>query len=125
VLLTNQNSHFSGISTHSNNFNLLDKIIIDSGATDHMFGNQTLLNNLDITNYNQFVLVANGMKAKINGIGETIFCNKKIYNVLYLETFPINLISVQKLTQELNCDVIFSCKTVIFQDRETGTKIGE
>ena len=65
------------------------------------------------------------MKAKINGIGEIIFCNKKIFNVIYLDTFPINLLSVKKLTQELNCDVIFSCKNVVFQDRETGTKIGE
>ena len=53
------------------------------------------------------------------------FVTKKIFNVLFLDTFPINLLSVQKLTQELNCDVIFSCKNIVFQDRETGTKIGE
>ena len=107
------------------NLNLLNKIIIDSGATDHMFGNRTLLKNLDMTKNDQFVLVANGMKDKINGVGKTIFCNKKIFNVLYLDTFLINQLSVQKLTQELNCDVIFSYKNVVFQDWETETKIGE
>ena len=97
VLLTQQNqSRFSGMSSYSKNLKLVDKIIIDSGATDHMFGNQGLLKNLDMTKNDQFVLVANGMKAKINGIGETIFCNKKIFNVLYLDTFPINLLPLKK-----------------------------
>ena len=54
------------------------------------------------------------MKAQINGVGEIDIFNKKIHNVLYLDTFPINLISVKKLTYEFNCDVIFSYKNVIF-----------
>ena len=64
-----------------------------------MFGNKQLLSNLSPTNGNNFVLVANGMKAKINGVGEINLCNKQIKNVLYLETFSVNLISVNKLTQ--------------------------
>ena len=101
-----------GIASNSKDF-FFDQIIIDSGATNHMFGNKQLLSNLKPTNGNQYVSVANGMKAKVNGIGEINLYGKQIKNVLYLETFPVNLISINKLTQELNCNVIFSCKCCI------------
>ena len=113
-----------GIASNSKDF-FFDQIIIDSGATNHMFGNKQLLSNLKPTNGNQYVSVANGMKAKVNGIGEINLYDKQIKNVLYLETFPVNLISVNKLTQELNCNAIFFCKNVVFQDRKIGINIGE
>jgi hypothetical protein len=127
VMFSNQNQNQSscGIVSYSKNFKLSDQIIIDSGATDHMFGNEKFLTNLKLPRNDQYVIVANGMKEKINYIGEMILCNKKINNVLFLKSFPINLLSVRKLTQELNCDAIFSCKNVVFQDRVTGEKIGE
>ena len=121
----NQSSSSCGIVSHSQNLNLFDKIIIDSGATDHMFGNEKFLTNIRLTKNNHYVKVANGMKEKINYIGEIDICNKKINNVLFVKTFPINLLSVGQLTQDFNCNVVFSSKNVIFQERETGNKIFE
>jgi hypothetical protein len=113
------------ISLNSFKANLNNKIILDSGTTDHMFCNKKILTKLEPINDEQFVLVANGMKAKINGIGETNLFSTKITNILYLSSFSTNLILIPKVTRELNCSVIFSSKTVKFQDRETGTMIGK
>lgn len=98
---------------------------MDSGATDYMFCNKNYLTNLDLSRNDQYVLVANGMKAKINGIGECELFSKIIKDILYLDTFSTDLISIKRLTQELNCDVIFSSKHVKFQDRKIGKTISE
>ena len=66
-----------------------------------MFDNKQLLSNLIPTKYDKYVLVAKGVKAKINGIGKINLCNKQIKNVLYLETFPIDLLSINKLTKKI------------------------
>jgi hypothetical protein len=58
------------ISLNSFKVNLNNKIILDSGVTDHMFYNKKLLTKLEPIKDEQFILVANGMKAKINGIGK-------------------------------------------------------
>ena len=52
-----------------------------------MFGNIHLLSNLKSTNGNRYVLVANGMRTKVNGIGEINLCNKEIKNVLFRNIF--------------------------------------
>ena len=96
-----KNTPTCGIASNSNNSksNLFDQIILDNGATNHMFGNKQLLSDLKSTNNNQYVVVANGMKAYVNGVGEINLYNRQIKNVLYLDTFSINLISINKLTQ--------------------------
>lgn len=60
------------------------------------------------------MLVANGMKAPINGMGVLNFFFKEIKDVLFIESFSTNLISIKKLTKELNCNAIFSSNNVIF-----------
>jgi transposase InsO family protein len=71
------------------------------------------------------VTVANGSKVPIDQIGTTTMLSNKISNVLYLPTFASNVISVSKITKELNCNVIFSPENVVFRDRITKKKIGE
>ena len=123
MLLGSQNTpSICGIISNSKDL-FSNQIIINSGTTYYMFGNKQLLSNLNPTKNDRYVVVANGMKAKINGIGEINLCNKLIKNILYLETFYVNLLFINKLTQ--NCNAIFSCKNVVFQDRETEVKIGE
>jgi hypothetical protein len=73
----------------------------------------------------QYVTVANGNKTQILGTGTTNLLNENVKDVLYLPDFNSNLLSVRKITQDLNCDVIFSPNKVTFQDRVTGKKIGE
>jgi hypothetical protein len=83
---------------------------LDSGATDHMFCNQEFLNNLDLTKNTKYVIVTNGTKVEINGIGSYKIFSKEIKNILYVKSFSTNLISIKKLTQEFNSNVIFSLK---------------
>jgi hypothetical protein len=71
------------------------------------------------------VIVANDNKTQILGTCTTNFLNENVKDVLYLSDFNLNLLSVRKITQDLNCDVIFSPNKVTFQDRVTGKKIGE
>jgi hypothetical protein len=113
------------MSLNSINLNLSDKIIFDSGGTDHIYYNKYFLTNIDLTNNIKYVLVANGMKVQINGIGNYNIFSREIKNILYVNSFSINLIFIKKLTQAFNYNVIFSSKNIIFQDRTPGKKIGE
>ena len=60
----NQSSRSCGIVSHSQNSNLFEQIIIDSGAADHMFGNEFFLPNMRLTQNNHYVKVANGTNEK-------------------------------------------------------------
>ena len=102
-----------------------NKWIIDLGVTNHMTCNQNKLENITQVNNPQHVIVANGDKVKIHGIGTTKFLTKNVKDILYLPDFNSNLLSVSKITQELNCNVIFSPNKVTFQDRESEKTIGE
>jgi len=46
-------------------------------------------------------------------------------NVLYVPSFPFQLLLVSKLTSTFNCDVICTHHKVIFQDRLIKKTIGE
>jgi hypothetical protein len=64
----------------------------------------------------QFMTVANGDKIKIIESGSINLFSKKISNVLYIQDCPTNLLLINKITQELNCEIIFSTKKVIFRN---------
>jgi hypothetical protein len=61
-------------------------------------------------NTNQFVTAANGGKIKIIGSGSINLLSKEISNVLHIEKCSSNLLSINKITQELNCEIIFHQK---------------
>jgi hypothetical protein len=44
---------------------------------------------------------------------------------LYVKNCASNLLSISKITNELNCEIIFILKDVIFQERITKNMIGE
>jgi GAG-pre-integrase domain len=90
-----------------------------------MTWDQNKLQNIRSTVEPQHVQVANGNKVKIEGLGTVKLLTKDVHNNLYLPAFNINLLSISKITQDLNCKVIFSLNKVIFQDQESGKKIGE
>eukprot|EP00257_Ricinus_communis_P015141 XP_015572994.1 uncharacterized protein LOC107261023 [Ricinus communis] len=98
--------------------------IIDSGATDHMTWDPTKLHTF-VPIESQHVIVANGGQAPISGSGTSTLLNKTIHDILLLPDFKSNLLSVGKITRYLNCNVIFSPSSVMFQDRITGKMIGE
>jgi hypothetical protein len=99
--------------------------VLDSGATNHITGNRTLLHNYQKNSIQDFVYVANGEKMKIHGYGTIKVFLKNIEQVLHIENCTFNLLSIGKLSQELSCEIIFSKKNVFFQDLKTKKMIGE
>jgi hypothetical protein len=118
-VLYKSNLFFSDQNNSSKIANLChntSKWIVDSGATDHMTWDQNKLENIIPTTESQHVIVANGNKVKIEGLGTTKNFRKDVNNILYLPDFNSNLLSINKITQDLNYKVIFSPHKVIFQD---------
>jgi hypothetical protein len=64
----------------------------------------------------KFVTVANGEQMEILRDGSITILSRKIPNVLLVKNCASNLLSISKLTHELNCDLIFSIKNIIFQE---------
>ena len=83
--------------------------IIDSGATDHMTATLSLLTNVrKVDNYPNIVLPT-GATASISHIGDVWLSQKlKLTGVLYVPQFHHNLISIHKLSEHNNCQVLFS-----------------
>lgn len=79
----------------------LDKTwIIDLGANEHMTHELSSLNqfhNID----NQSIVVVNGASIPIKGKGKVDFLNSRT-NALYVFNLASNLLSISKLTRDLN-----------------------
>lgn len=114
------NLNQSGISLFASKPN--KTLIIDSGASHHMINNPDLLTNIKPTNGN--VVIANGDKVPIEGLGELKLFDKKS-NAFYMPSFTSNLLSVKKATNDFNCYTIFGPNDVKFQDIKTGKLLGE
>ncbi|RVW45971.1 Retrovirus-related Pol polyprotein from transposon TNT 1-94 [Vitis vinifera] len=106
--------------------NFHDLWVVDSGASNHMSNKLTNLYNFRPCSSSTFVSVADGKDVPVQGKGKTKLVSKTIESeVLYVPSFPVQLLSVQQLTSTLNCDVLFTSDKVLFQDRITKKTIGE
>jgi hypothetical protein len=63
-----------------------------------------------------FVSVANGRGSLVKGKGKIKIVFEIMSDVLYVASFPFQLLSVSKITSTFICDVIFTHHRVIFQD---------
>jgi hypothetical protein len=90
-----------------------------------MTENKYLLYNFRKYETNQYVTAANDEKIKIFGYGSINLFSKEISNILFVQNCASNLLSINKIAQELNCEVMFSSKNVIFQKCITKKVIGE
>ena len=71
--------------------------IVDSGATDHMTSDLTLLSNITIAPAQYNIKLPTGDVATISHIGDLILQNGlKLLGVLFVPTFNHNLISIHK-----------------------------
>ena len=71
------------------------------------------------------ITLANGSQTMAKGIGSA--CPLPFvppYFVIYVPNTPFNLISISKLTWDLNCLITFSDNSVTLQDRSKGRTIG-
>ena len=68
--------------------------ILDSSASDHMTGNQSLFSQLSFSDSLPSVTLTNGSKTKVCGIGQTrSLPNLSLNSVLFVPGCPFNLIS--------------------------------
>ena len=96
-----------------------NKWIIDLGATDHMTSNHKPFSTFR-THSTPPVTVADGSTYETKGSG-TVKPTSSITlsSVLNLPNLAFNLISISKLTKNLNCSVSFFLDHCVFQDLMT------
>ena len=122
----NNQGIFTAFTTALEISNFHDLWVVDSGASNHMSNKLTNLYNFRPCSSSTFVSVADGKDVPVQGKGKTKLVSKTIESeVLYVPSFPVQLLSVQQLTSTLNCDVLFTSDKVLFQDRITKKTIGE
>lgn len=90
--------------------------IIDSGANDHTCFNEKLFTSLFTLPQTLHISLPNGSVIPITYSG-TIFITRDIIlnNVLFVPNFSYNLLSVNKLAQQLHCSVYFTNDTCNLQ----------
>ncbi|KAH9796155.1 retrovirus-related pol polyprotein from transposon RE1 [Citrus sinensis] len=102
-----------------------DPWIIDSGATDHMTGCIHFFSSYAPSPDHFKVRIADGSLSVVAGMG-TIKITPSIIlkSVLHVPKLSCNLLSVSKITKDLNCVAHFSHSSCEFQDLISGRRIG-
>lgn len=101
--------------------------IVDTGATNHMTSRLELLSKYDLvpTPHRSKVHLSTGNTVSVSHVGTScVFDNQNISNVLFLPDFKYNLLSVSKITKELQCMVSFLPDFCGFQDLCSGQVTG-
>ena len=99
--------------------------IVDSGATDHMTQSSHGFISYNPCPSNKKIATADGTLVTVAGQGGVVINQNFILkNVLHVPKLSANLVSIHKLTKDLNCVVTFSSALCKFQDQSTGTMIG-
>ena len=99
--------------------------IIDSGASDHMTGLSYLFSSYTPCAGNIKVRIADGSFASIAGKGSVVLSDSiTLQSVLHVPKLTCNLLSISKLTRDLNCAANFLPTSCVFQDLCSGKMIG-
>lgn len=102
-----------------------DSWIIDSGATDHMTHASNFFHTYTPCSSTRKISIADGTTATVAGVGDIIITPRLVLkNVLHVPKLTTNLVSIQKLTRDLNCHVTFYPSYCDFQDQGSGRRIG-
>ncbi|WZZ60338.1 hypothetical protein YC2023_060445 [Brassica napus] len=112
----------SSILAHIASSHDIKPLVIDSGASHHMISDTNLIKNIVPMNGN--VMIANGDKIPIRGVGSLKLFDKET-KAFYMPEFTSNLLSVRKCATDLQCNVIFSPNDVKFQDIKSSKMIGK
>ena len=71
------------------------------------------------------IALANGSQTMAKGIGSASpLPSIPLTSVIYVPNSPFNLLSISKLTRDLNCLITFSNNSITLQDWSTGRTIG-
>jgi hypothetical protein len=90
-----------------------------------MTRNAALINEYNQCNKTSTIRIANGSSSQVKGIGLSKISRGMLLNsILHIPKLDCNLISISKLTSDLNCVAKFFPNLCIFQDLDTGKRIG-
>lgn len=90
--------------------------ILDSGASDHMCSSKSMFSTISPLNQPITISLPNGDILSISFAGTVQITPEIILtNVLYVPNFKYNLLSIHRLTQQLNCTVNFTSTTCFLQ----------
>ena len=102
-----------------------DSWVIDSGATDHMTPKSQLFHTYTPSPSNKKIAVVNGSLATVVGFGDIYITPTLILkNVPHVPKLLASLVSIQKLTHDLKCYDIFFPSYCVFQEQDSGRRIG-
>ena len=98
--------------------------VIEYRASAHMTGTPSTLSSLTRTTAYPHVSIADGRSCSVKGYGSTKpTLSFTLHNVLYVPSFPTNLLSISTITHTLNCVAIFYPFHCVFQDLCTSQRI--
>ncbi|XP_070032065.1 secreted RxLR effector protein 161-like [Nicotiana tomentosiformis] len=80
---------------------------MDSGASNHISGNKSLLSNIVYSQSLPTVTLANGFQTKAKGVGQANrLSSVTLDSILYDPSYPFSLTYVSPLTRSLHCDIL-------------------
>ena len=98
---------------------------MDSEDTDHMTQSSNGFVSCSPCPINKKIAIVDGMLVIVAGRGDIVISQNLILkNGLHVSKLSTNLVSIHKLTKNLNCMVTFSSTLCKFQDQSTRTMIG-
>lgn len=120
-------AHSGNIATSVSAFHSQSRIpwVIDSGASDHMTGVSSVFSTYTPYSGQDRVKIADGTFSSVSGKGLVHASpSLPLSTVFHVPSFSTNLLSISKITQDLNCSVSFFPSHCVFQDLITGKTIG-
>jgi hypothetical protein len=98
---------------------------VDSGASRHVTGVAREFSSYTHLAVPESIQTADGTAQTVIGKG-TVQCTNTLTlsNVLHAPSFPVNLLSISVIISQLKCVVLFDIPKVIFQEKETGRRLG-
>ena len=119
--MAQQGNSYTALSVKKNTM----QWIVDLGASDHMTGDVIALSEYRQAARGTSVRIADGTYSDVMGIGSVIISKEiKLNSVLFVPNLDYNLLSISKLTKDLNCITKFSSNMCEFQALNSGKTIG-
>jgi transposase InsO family protein len=101
--------------------------ILDSGASKHVTGaaNEFVSYTPYPSTYKETIQTTDGTRQPIKGVG-TVKWSPSIMlsSVLHVSSFPVNLLSLSALVDQMDCQVSFDRDYCLIQERKTGKELG-
>lgn len=110
---------------HASDIFIQDTWIIDSGATDHMTPSSGHFKTYSPCPSHRKIIVADGSVTTVAGVGHIqLSPSLLLKDVLHVPKLSTSLLSIHKLTRDMNCTVLFYPSHCVFQDQGSGKRIG-